>query len=276
MVLMVDSTDHVTGRAGATLTVTLSKAGTAFGSISPTIIDRGAGWYSVALLAADLDTLGDLALHITAASCDPSDALLEVVAYDPGDAAALGLSRLDTTVGSRSTLTQAQILSDTTPFQGALIDAAVSTRAPEAGGNVAAIKAKTDNLPASPAAVGSAMTLANDAITSSAIAAGAIGASEAPLLANLDATVSSRASPGASMTLTAGAIDDILDDTVEGTMTLRQAIRILMSVAAGETTIVDLGGGAAEVTFKSQDGTIDRVYSIMAGSERTSVTVNGG
>jgi hypothetical protein len=45
-----------------------------------------------------------------------------------------------------------------TPHDGDL-DAQVSTRAPESGGNVAAIKAKTDNLPASPAAVGSAMTL---------------------------------------------------------------------------------------------------------------------
>ena len=41
----------------------------------------------------------------------------------------------------------------------AYLDAAVSTRAPEAGGNLAAVKAKTDNLPVSPAAVGSAMAL---------------------------------------------------------------------------------------------------------------------
>jgi hypothetical protein len=32
------------------------------------------------------------------------------------------------------------------------LDAAISTRAPESGGNVAAIKAKTDNLPSNPAA----------------------------------------------------------------------------------------------------------------------------
>ena len=43
--------------------------------------------------------------------------------------------------------------------EGGNLDAAVSSRAPESGGNVAAVKAKTDNLPASPAAVGSAMTL---------------------------------------------------------------------------------------------------------------------
>ena len=56
------------------------------------------------------------------------------------------------------------------------IDAAISTRSSHAasdvktaveaaGSHLALIKAKTDNLPASPAAVGSAMTLADDAIT---------------------------------------------------------------------------------------------------------------
>jgi hypothetical protein len=39
---------------------------------------------------------------------------------------------------------------------------------------IAAIKAKTDNLPASPAAVGSAMTLANDSVTAAALAADAV------------------------------------------------------------------------------------------------------
>lgn len=39
---------------------------------------------------------------------------------------------------------------------------------------VAAIKAKTDNLPASPAAVGSAMTLATDAVSAAALSAGAV------------------------------------------------------------------------------------------------------
>lgn len=39
------------------------------------------------------------------------------------------------------------ILDDATRFSGANLDAAISSRAPEAGGNIADIKAKTDNLP---------------------------------------------------------------------------------------------------------------------------------
>lgn len=379
MVLMVDSTDHVTGKTGLTLTITASKAGGAFASISPTVTERGSGWYSLALTTSHLDTLGDFALHITGVSADPADLLLEVVAYNPEDATALGLASIDAAISTRSTYAGADTAGTTTLLarilgtlaagthnpqsgdafarlgapNGASIAADVATRAPEAGGNLAAVKAKTDNLPASPAAVGSLMGLADDAITAAKIAAGAITATEAPALANLDAAVSTRstyaggdtsgtttllarltairaglmdnmdatvssrlatagytapanadvaaikvktdnlptdpadestllaaigtlAEPGDAMTLTAGAIDAILDDPIEGSVTLRQAIRILMSVAAGETVITDLGGGAAEVTFKSQDGTIDRVFAIMAGSERTSVTVNGG
>lgn len=80
MVLMVDSTDHVTGKTGLTLTITASKDGAAFASISPTVTERGNGWYSVALTASHTDTLGDLALHITGTAADPADMVLLVEA----------------------------------------------------------------------------------------------------------------------------------------------------------------------------------------------------
>lgn len=78
MVLMVDETDHITGLAGLTLTITASKDGAAFGSIAPTMTDRGNGWYVVALTSSHTDTLGDLALHITGAAADPVDMVLLV------------------------------------------------------------------------------------------------------------------------------------------------------------------------------------------------------
>lgn len=80
MVLMVDSTDHVTGKTGLTLTITASKDGGAFASISPTVTERGNGWYSVALTSSHTDTLGDLALHITGTAADPADMVLLVEA----------------------------------------------------------------------------------------------------------------------------------------------------------------------------------------------------
>lgn len=69
---------------------------------------------------------------------------------------------------------------------------------------VAAIKAKTDNLPASPAAVGSAMTLASGAITSSVIATDAITAT------GLAASAVSEIQSGLS-TLTAAQVRSEMD-----------------------------------------------------------------
>jgi hypothetical protein len=80
MILMTDSGDHLTGKDGLTLTVTASKNGGSFSAISPTITDRGNGWYNLALTAAHTDTVGELCLHLTAAGADPSDLKLNVVA----------------------------------------------------------------------------------------------------------------------------------------------------------------------------------------------------
>src|SRR5574343_1123420 len=86
MVFMTDSADHVAGKTGLTLTITASKDGAAFASISPTVTERGNGWYSLALTSSHTDTLGDLAVHVTATSADPTDLVRQVVAGLPGEA----------------------------------------------------------------------------------------------------------------------------------------------------------------------------------------------
>ncbi len=83
MVFMTDSSDHVTGKTGATLTISLSKNGAAFASITPTVTERGDGWYSLALTATHTNTIGDFVLHITASGADPTDLREEVVAAVP-------------------------------------------------------------------------------------------------------------------------------------------------------------------------------------------------
>jgi hypothetical protein len=82
-VLMVQSSDHITGLTGATLTITASYAGGAYASITPTVTELGNGNYSLALTAAHTANLGDLALHITAASGDPVDVYSQVLAPIP-------------------------------------------------------------------------------------------------------------------------------------------------------------------------------------------------
>ena len=78
MVFLVLSSDHITGATGKTLTITASKNGSAFASISPTVVERGNGWYSLALTSSHTDTEGDLALRITATSCDPTNEAMQV------------------------------------------------------------------------------------------------------------------------------------------------------------------------------------------------------
>ena len=89
MVFATDSTDHVTGKTGLTLTVTASKAGAAFGSISPTVTERGNGWYALALTSSHTDTLGDLAIRATGTGADPINVLCVVRNANTGGLAAL-------------------------------------------------------------------------------------------------------------------------------------------------------------------------------------------
>lgn len=185
LVFMTDALDHVTGKAGLTLTITASKNGAAFGSITPTVTERGSGWYALALTSSHTDTLGDLALHITGTGADPTDLVSQVVADLPG----ASVASVTGAVGSVSGLTAANL------------DVAVSTRVAAAdytapdNASITAIKAKTDNLPASPASEGN-VTAVGNAVNAVGVLVEAIPTN--PLLTNdarldtLDAAVSSR------------------------------------------------------------------------------------
>jgi hypothetical protein len=223
MVFITSSTDSKTGLVGATLTITISKDGGAFGSITPTVTDRGNGWYNLALTSTHTDTVGDLAFHITASGADPTDFLSLV---GPVDANALtvndktgyaltqtfpanfGSFSLDGTgrVILQPTQTGVTIpnVTNLTNLPVAPVNfltaSAIATSALNGKGDwapsttalstifwtntraakidnldvpVSAVKTKTDNLPDSPAAVGSPMVLSTGAITTAVFAAGA-------------------------------------------------------------------------------------------------------
>ncbi len=92
--LMVDSTDHVSGKTGLSPTVTISKNGGSFASPSGAVTEIGNGLYKVAGNATDSNTLGELWVHATATGADPADVQYLIVAYDPHDAVRLGLTAL--------------------------------------------------------------------------------------------------------------------------------------------------------------------------------------
>jgi hypothetical protein len=85
--LLVLKSDHITGALGRvpTLTLTLSKNGAAFAAPDTTTVvtETGNGWYSVSPVAADRNTLGELKLHVSEATCDPYDEKYDIVTYDP-------------------------------------------------------------------------------------------------------------------------------------------------------------------------------------------------
>lgn len=71
--LLVDSADHITGAAGLSPVVTISKDGGVFAPPSGAVSEIGNGWYALAGDADDRDTLGDLLIHAEAAGADPVD-----------------------------------------------------------------------------------------------------------------------------------------------------------------------------------------------------------
>ncbi len=274
MVFMSSVADHVSGVDGASLTITASKDGGAFSAITPTVTGRGSGWYNLALTGAHLDTLGDFAIHVTAAACDPSDLVVDVVAYDPEDAAGLGLTRVDAAITTRA--------QETT----------LTTRIPTAlsftGANVNA-DAKVTVAPAD-MALNSTVAKAATAVSSADLTP-----TRAGKLDNLDVVVSTRATPadvlaqaGSALTTydppTKGEMDaaflalndvsvaDVLAGVIEGTLTLGGVLRVMLSALAGKAA----GGGTTTIKFRDQGDLIDRITATVdSNGNRTTVVVDG-
>lgn len=183
--LMVDSTDHVSGKTGLSPTVTIRKEGGSFAAPSGAVTEIANGWYQVAANATDSNTLGSLLLHASATGADPVDDRFEVVKFNPDDNVRLGLTALpnaaadaagglaisdaggldlDTLLGrlDAAISTRLAAASYTAPLDAAGTRAALGMSAADLDTQldaiaafidteIAAIKAKTDNLPPDPA-----------------------------------------------------------------------------------------------------------------------------
>jgi len=130
-----------------------------------------------------------------------------------------------------------------------------------ANSDIAAIKAKTDNLPASPAAVGSAMTLtsAYDAAKSAASQTSVNSIPTNPLLTNdarlgnLDATISSRstltaAQVWANSTRTLSSFGTLVSDIVSSVWSAGTRTLTAISDSSGITTLLSRIGSALSFT----------------------------
>lgn len=79
---------------------------------------------------------------------------------------------------------------------------------------------------------------------------------------------------GSTLT-TANVADAVWNAIAESGLSYQEVVRLLLAVAAGKSTIVDLGGGNAEVAFRDVADTKNRVFAEMVGSERDTVTLDG-
>ena len=102
------------------------------GSPSPTLVNLATGLYKVKITIADQT---DVIFKIVPPAADLAD-IADVAVFQPKAEQVIG-ENLDAAITTRSTLTQADILSDATPFPGAYIDAPVST----AGGGAVTVNA---------------------------------------------------------------------------------------------------------------------------------------
>lgn len=214
MFLLVDSADHVTGKTGVTPTVTLSKAGGAFGAAGGTITEVASGFYKIALTTTDTNTLGDLAYHATGTGCDPTDFVDQVSARLFDDLA----SPTNITAGTITTvtnLTNAPTAGDLTATMKASVTTAATAATPVAAsvtGNVGGVA--TDGVSA--AAVSAAAvtkiqsglsTYAGGDTSGVTTLLSRLSAIRAGLLDNLDAAISTRlASAGYTAPLDAAGV----------------------------------------------------------------------
>lgn len=73
--------------------------------------------------------------------------------------------------------------------------------------------------------------------------------------------------------LAANAVDEILDEVVEGTVTLRQAIRLFLSALTGKAS----GGGTTTITFRDIGDTKDRIImTVDSSGNRSAVGTRDG
>ena len=240
-IYMADATDLTTAKTGlVSFTVYLSKSGGAELTVSPTIAERGHGWYEVTPLASHRDALGESSWTFVATGAVDFPRVENVVAYDSQEVA-VGASTFDHTadqviVGTNNDKTGYTL----TTAERTAVAASVASDILNDGDGSAVMQAIADKIAAdwvagdaSPLALVSAM-LANPTI--------------AAALANMDAAVSDV--PTASEIRTeletdGSKLDHLWETTEDDGGTRRFTSNALEQAPAG-------GGGGGTATLENQ------------------------
>jgi hypothetical protein len=226
MVFIKDSSDHRTGKTSLTFTITASKNGAAFASITPAVTERGNGWYNLALTGTHTNTAGALALHITAAGADPED--LEYRVKDRPTATWLSATRsLTDTAGF-------QLHADYDAAKSAASAASVTALGSpmQAGGAVELAASQPSYAPAK----------AGDAMTLTAAYDAAKAAAAAAALTDLHGDLAAVAALVAALPASAAIVADLLDHLLAGHGTAGTVGKALSDAAApgGDAALLKL------------------------------------
>jgi hypothetical protein len=254
-IVLIDATDGTAVTSGtASAFVTIDGGTQAAATNAP--VHEGNGQWSLSLTAAEM-TGKIVGVLFTHADAIPVNVTLSTVQVDPDDATDLGLTNLDATVSSRASQASLDTVDN---FVDTEITTLISGQATILS-TAAAIQAKTDNLPASPAAVGSAMTLAPGSVTATAIATDAIDADalSADAVAAIQAGLSTLDAASAATAVWAA-----------GTRTLTAGTNIVLAKGTGVTGFTDLDAagirtavGLASNDLDTQLGTLPTAAEIV-------------
>lgn len=70
-----------------------------------------------------------------------------------------------------------------------------------------------------------------------------------------------------------GGSTNMWEQVIEGGYTAEQIMKMLASVMAGKSTIVDNGNGSATIVFRDLNDTVDRITTNVVGSNRGNATL---
>jgi len=271
----LDDTDGKTAETGLSLTqadVRLSKNGGANAqknsATAPT--HNELGYYTVALSATDTNTLGSLKVMVSKEGALPVWAEYSVLHAKAYDAMfSTGLVELVAAYDNAKTAaTQASVNAiPTTPLLAA------NYTAPDNAG-ITAIKGKTDNLPASPAAVGSLMNLADGAITDAKIASNAISAAKIASNAIAGAKIATDAvtkiQTGLSTADNLAIVDGLIDTLIARLTETRAGNLDKLAIGAGNT----LAHTGNANTFKADVSALAKTTDLNGLATETNATAN--
>lgn len=175
----------------------LSKSGAAFVNTTATLVAIANGQYYVELTAAELDTLGLIQVRYKSAATAEFAMDGQVAAFDPYDAAGLGLSRVDAAITTRSSHTAADVWTSATRTLTSFGTLAADVW-------TSATRALTDKTGFALSAAG--VQAIWDVLTSALVTVGSVGKRIAD---NLDAAITGRASAADYTAARAAKLDNL-------------------------------------------------------------------